>query len=135
MRQVEYLLSERENVDFYLTQVVSHYDLREVDAFLEEATRRGLDLPGLFGVFFYRSAKPRTLAALSPFFPVPEESLRRDLGDDGPGPEAVCARTIAALRQRGVHRTYVSNLRPDRAADRLARIKGLVEADLNPADR
>ncbi len=127
VRQVEYLLADEVNADFYLTQVVSHYDLRGLDAFLEEASRRGLNLPGVFGVFFYRSAKPRTLRALQPFFPVPAEELQRDLAPDGPGPEQVCASTIAALRQRGIQRIYVSNLHPARAAHRLARIRALLE--------
>lgn len=126
VRQVDYLLAREATADFYLTQVVSHYDLRGVDAFLEEASRRGLDLPGVFGVFFYRSANPRTLKALQPFFPVPAEDLQRDLGPQGQGPEQVCADTIAALRQRGIQRVYVSNLRPDRAAHRLASIRALL---------
>lgn len=126
VRQVDYLMAREATADFYLTQVVSHYDLRGVDAFLEEASRRGLDLPGVFGVFFYRSANPRTLKALQPFFPVPAEDLQRDLGPQGRGPEQVCADTIAALRQRGIQRVYVSNLRPDRAAHRLASIQALL---------
>lgn len=127
VRQVEYLLADEVNADYYLTQVVSHYDLRGLDAFLEEASRRGLNLPGVFGVFFYRSANPRTLKALQPFFPVPTEELQRDLAPDGPGPEQVCASTIAALRQRGIQRIYVSNLHPARAAHRLAHIRALLE--------
>ena len=86
VRQVEYLLAEEVSADFYLTQVVSHYDLRGLDAFLDEASRRGLNLAGVFGVFFYRSANPRTLKVLQPFFPVPAEELQRDLAPDGPGP-------------------------------------------------
>ena len=35
-----------------------------VERFLDAARRRGLTLPGVFGVFFYRSANPTTLAAL-----------------------------------------------------------------------
>jgi len=134
-RQVDYLLAEGATADFYLTQVVSHYDLRGLDAFMEEASRRGLDLPGVFGVFFYRSANPRTLKALRPFFPVPAAELRRDLGPDGPGPEQVCASTIAALRQRGIQRVYVSNLQPDRAAHRLARIRALLGDPVNQPGR
>ena len=37
------------------------------------AERRGLTMPGLFGVFYYRSANPRTLDALKGFLPVPVE--------------------------------------------------------------
>ena len=135
VRQVEYLLADEVSADFYLTQVVSHYDLRRLDAFLEEASRRGLNLPGVFGVFFYRSANLRTLKALQPFFPVPAEELQRDLAPDGPGPEQVCADTIVALRQRGIQRVYVSNLHPDRAAHRLARIRALLENRVSPPGR
>ena len=44
-------------------------------------------LPGVFGVFFYRSANPRTLEALKGFLPVPAEGLTREFasGDDGRG--------------------------------------------------
>jgi 5,10-methylenetetrahydrofolate reductase len=126
VRQVEYLLSQEAAADFYLTQVVSHYDLKGVDTFLDEASRRGLQMPGVFGVFFYRSANPRTLQALQPFFPVPAEQLQHDLAADGPGPEQVCARTVAALRQRGIQRVYISNLHPERAAHRLGRIQALL---------
>jgi hypothetical protein len=131
-RQVDYLRADENTADFYLTQVVSHYDLRPVDAFLGEAARQGLALPGLFGVFFYRSARRATLAALHPFFPVPQEPLVRDLSPGGPGPVEVCARTIAALRGRGVKHVYVSNLDPSRARETLEEIAGQVarlEAD------
>jgi hypothetical protein len=127
VRQVDYLMAREATADFYLSQVVSHYDLRGLDTFLEEASRRGLKLPGVFGVFYYRSANRRTLEALRPFFPVPVDGLRRDLGTGGPGPDAVCARTLAALRQRGIQRIYVSNLRPRRAAQRLGRITALAD--------
>ncbi len=64
-RQVDYLASPSFHAEFYLTQVVSHHDLRAVERFLDAARRRELTLPAVFGVFFYRSANPRTLAALA----------------------------------------------------------------------
>ena len=122
-QQVGFLQADSSHVDFYLTQIVSHYDLGKVDAFLEERERRGLSIPGMFGVFYYRSARPATLQALRPFFPVPEEELHRDLGPDGSGPVDVCARSIAALQARGVQHIYVSNLMPTRAVETLERLQ------------
>lgn len=127
-RQVGFLKAEENTAEFYLTQIVSHYDLPPVDAFLGESARQGLALPGLFGVFYYRSASRRTLRALASFFPVPEAGLRRDLAPGGPGPDEVCARSIAALRARGVSRVYVSNLEPTGAGDTLDRLAARVEA-------
>ena len=50
--------------EFFLTQVVSHHDAAAVSALLETAPRaRGLELPGVFGVFYYRSANPKTLGS------------------------------------------------------------------------
>ena len=118
-RQVGYLLAEEMTADFYLTQIVSHYDLGPVDAFLEEVSRQGLEIPGLFGVFFYRSARRATLDALQPFFPIPRDGLERDLARGALGPVEVCARTIAALHARGVSRVYISNLVPSRARETL----------------
>ena len=62
--------------DFYLTQVVSHHSAREVEAFLQEVGRQGVEIPGVFGVFYYRSARPETLERLGRFFPVPARRLR-----------------------------------------------------------
>ena len=53
--------------------------------------------PGVFGVFYYRSANPRTLATLRQFLPVPVEPLAAEFAagltpvDPGwfaPGPTA-----------------------------------------------
>ncbi len=57
-RQVEFLLRPEVNADFYLTQIVSHHQIDRVSAFLEAGRRHGLAMPGVFGVFYYRSAKP-----------------------------------------------------------------------------
>src|SRR3712207_6733485 len=70
--QVSHLLAPDVNAEFYLTQIVSHHSRPAVESFVEEGDRRGLTLPGVFGVFFYRSANPRTLETLAGFLPVPE---------------------------------------------------------------
>jgi hypothetical protein len=124
VEQVEYLLREGYDAEFYLTQIVSHHHLDAVERFLAEADRRGLSLPGVFGVFLYRSGNPTTLDKLSRFFPVPVEGVRADFGS-GASPEEVCARTIRGLAELGVNKVYVSNLgvrRPD------TRYRRLVEA-------
>lgn len=114
-------LEEDFHGEFYLTQVVSHHSVDRVAAFLEEVRRRGLEVPGVFGVFYYRSANPRTLEALSDFFPVPAEALTREF-EDGATPEEVCARSIRALREVGADKVYVSNLGSRSVAARLGRV-------------
>jgi hypothetical protein len=124
-RQVDYLGDARFTGDFYLTQVVSHHDMPKVDAFLNEAARRGVERPRVFGVFYYRSANPRTLATLQQFLPVPVEGLISEFGS-GASPEEVCARTIRALRAAGVAHVYVSNLPVGRARQTMTRIAQMV---------
>lgn len=121
-RQVGYLKDSEFNGEFYLTQIVSHHDPEPVARFLEEADRRGLSLPGVFGVFFYRSANPRTLSVLREFIPVPEAALAREFGG-GATPEDVCARTIGAMLRLGARRFYVSNLPLRRTHETLAAIR------------
>lgn len=123
--QVGLLLESGHVADYYVTQVVSHHALRPLEAFLEEAARRGLELPGLVGVFFYRSATRATLDRLNDFIPVPVEALVEEF-EAGASPEAVCARTIEALARRGVAKTYVSNLSPRRARQRMEAIERLL---------
>jgi 5,10-methylenetetrahydrofolate reductase len=113
-RQVDYLSSPDFHAEFYLTQVVSHFDVARVAAFVEAADKRRLALPGVFGVFFYRSANPKTLAALRGFLPVPAEGLAREFGA-GATPEEVCARTLRALIDAGARHFYISNLPAARA--------------------
>ena len=79
--QVGHLLDEHVNAEFFLTQIVSHHSRPQVERFLEEAARRGLTMPGLFGVFYYRSANPRTLQRLREFLPVPVEELTREFAE------------------------------------------------------
>jgi 5,10-methylenetetrahydrofolate reductase len=122
VRQVGYLLDADFNASFYLTQVVSHHDPAPVARFLEEADRRRLALPGVFGVFYYRSANARTLSLLRDFIPVPEEALAREFAS-GATPEQVCARTIDAMVRAGARRFYISNLPLRRTHATLAAIR------------
>jgi len=120
-RQVDYLAAPNFNAAFYLTQVVSHHHADRVERFIAAAKRRGLTLPGIFGVFFYRSANPRTLETLKSFLPVPAEGLARDFAS-GATPEDVCARTIRTLMDAGARHFYISNLPVARAQQVLSQI-------------
>jgi 5,10-methylenetetrahydrofolate reductase len=114
-QQAGFLHDPGAHADFFLTQIVSHHSAENVEAFVKELQRRGVEAPGVFGVFFYRSAKPATLTKLSEFFPVPAAALTREF-EAGVEAEEVCARSIRALRDAGASRIYVSNLglrRPD----------------------
>ena len=122
-RQVGYLTAPEFNAEFYLTQVVSHHALEPVRKFVDAAERRGLSLPGIFGVFYYRSANPRTLKTLAGFLPVPIEALTREFAS-GASAEEICARTVRALLDVGVRHFYVSNLPIGRAQPVLATILG-----------
>lgn len=119
--QVGHLLEEHANAEFYLTQIVSHHSVASVARFLAEGAKRGLAIPGLFGLFYYRSANPRTLAALSSFLPVPVEELKREFAA-GTTPEEVCGRSLRALAAAGARHFYISNLPLGRAAVTLRRI-------------
>jgi 5,10-methylenetetrahydrofolate reductase len=123
--QVQHLLDDRATAEFYLTQIVSHHSRPEVERFLAEAERRNVALPGMFGVFYYRSANPRTLETLRDFLPVPVDGLREEFGA-GATPDAVCARSIRELTASGVRHFYVSNLPIGRAASTLQRVLALV---------
>jgi hypothetical protein len=109
-RQVDYLVDEAFTAEFYLTQIVSHLHVAPVERFVNEARRRGLDsVPGMFGVFYYRSANPKTLAVLSQFLPVPVEPLAAEFAS-GATPVEVCARTLRAMMDVGARHFYISNL-------------------------
>lgn len=108
-KQVDFLLDPRFCAEFYLTQVVSHLDLEPVKRFLDEVERRRVPLPGMFNVFYYRSASPKTLATLNRFMPVPIEGLVREF-DTGRSAVDVCARTLKALRELGVRHVCICNL-------------------------
>ena len=120
-RQVDYLGAENFHAEFFLTQVVSHHHAGQVARFVAAAERRGLQLPGIFGVFYYRSANARTLGALNSFLPVPVEGLTREFAE-GATPEDVCARTIRTLMDVGARHFYISNLPVARARQTLANI-------------
>jgi 5,10-methylenetetrahydrofolate reductase len=120
-RQVDYLTAPSFNAEFYLTQVVSHHHAQQVARFMAAAERRHLQTPGIFGVFFYRSANPRTLNALNEFLPVPIDGLTEEFAS-GATPEDICARTIRTLMDVGARHFYISNLPVARAQNVLAHI-------------
>lgn len=120
-RQVDFLASADFNAEFYLTQVVSHHDMAAVGRFLDATRRRRIALPGVFGVFYYRSANPGTLQVLRSFLPVPADALTREFAE-GATADDVCARTIRALMDAGAQHFYISNLPVARAQSVLARV-------------
>ena len=120
-RQAAYLAAADFHAEFFLTQIVSHYDAEPVSRFVEVARARGVTMPGVFGVFFYRSANPQTLAALKNFLPVPIEGLTREFGA-GASAEDVCANTIRTLMSAGAKHFYISNLPLGRAQQVLTNI-------------
>jgi 5,10-methylenetetrahydrofolate reductase len=126
-QQVDYLASPDFNAEFYLTQIVSHHDVDRVARFAAAAARRGITTPGLFGVFFYRSANPRTLNSLKSFLPVPAKGLTRDFAE-GATAEEVCARSIRALMDVGARHFYISNLPVGRAQSVLSQVLDRVGA-------
>jgi len=123
--QADFVEASHFTAEFFLTQVVSHHDMHAVEQFSTELSRRGLAMPAVFGVFFYRSANPRTLTTLRKFLPVPIEAITREF-DAGASAEMICARTIRALRLAGITNVYVSNLPLDGARRTLDRIMALV---------
>lgn len=121
IRQAGYIDDERYSAEFFLTQVVSHHDIRQVDRFQAEFARRRVTVPGVFGVFYYRSANPKTLEILKQFLPVPAEGLVKEFAG-GASPDEICARTIRRLREAGVKHVYVSNLPVGKARQTLERV-------------
>jgi len=119
--QARLLAGEEFTGEFFLTQIVSHHRVEPVARFLREVDHSDARLPGLFGVFFYRSANPRTLAMLSRFLPVPAAELTREF-DETPDPVEVCARTLRAMLEVGARHFYVSNLPLTRAHQTLGAI-------------
>jgi len=119
--QIEYMTDECFNAEYYLSQIVSHLNVGPVERFINEASRRGITKPGMFGVFYYRSANPKTLDTLSQFLPVPAEGLSREFGA-GATPIDVCARTMRAMIDVGARHFYISNLPLHAAASTLGEI-------------
>jgi 5,10-methylenetetrahydrofolate reductase len=132
-RQVDFLMAPEFHAEFFLTQIVSHHRIGAAARFIETADRRGLALPGLFGVFYYRSANRRTLELLNGFLPVPIDEITKEFAE-GATPEEICARTIRALTRAGARHFYISNLPPTRAQTVLANIIEKVK-ELDPAPR
>lgn len=108
-QQVSFICDRTFNAEFYLTQIVSHLDIAPVERFIHETRQRAIDKPGIFGIFFYRSANPKTLAALRQFLPVPVDGLTREF-DAGATAVDVCARTLRAMLDIGAQHFYISNL-------------------------
>jgi 5,10-methylenetetrahydrofolate reductase len=124
--QVGHLLDEHVNAEFYLTQIVSHHSRDRVSAFLDAAAARGLSMPGVFGVFYYRSASQKTLDVLKSFLPVPAEALTQEF-QEGATADDICARSIRELAAAGARHFYISNLPVARAPSTLARILARVD--------
>ena len=121
-QQVDFLHDERFCAEFYLTQVVSHLHLDPIKRFLEEIASRPVSIPGMFCVFYYRSASPKTLQILSTFMPVPIQGLIDEFAT-GASAVDVCARTIRALRAEGVRHVCICNLPMHDASGVLAAIR------------
>jgi hypothetical protein len=127
MQQVDFLLDSRFCAEFYLTQVVSHLNLEPVKRFLDEIARRRVPLPGMFNVFYYRSASATTLTTLSRFMPVPLEGLIQEFGSGATAVD-VCARTVRELRSLGVRHFCICNLPMQDAWSTLSAILKKAEA-------
>jgi hypothetical protein len=96
-----------------------------VESFLTARQEAGVATPGIFGVFYYRSANPKTLATLKQFLSVPAEALTAEFSG-GASSEAICARSIRELRRAGVRHLYLSNLPTQGTRQTLERILALV---------
>jgi 5,10-methylenetetrahydrofolate reductase len=125
-RQVEFILDPEYSADFFLAQIVSHYQTAALDDFINASEKLGVRIPAIFGVFYYRSASPKTCSMLSRFFPVPFDELKRDM-DSGTSPEEICSRSVHALLQRGITNVYISNLPMGSAVKKLSDIEARVE--------
>jgi len=123
--QVGFLSAPDAHADFALSQIVSHHSVRSVERFVAEADRNGTRTPVVYGVFFYRSANPKTLGMLSDFFPVPVAELTAEF-EAGVSPEEICACSIRRLRDVGAEKIYLSNLGEWGASRRIERILEVV---------
>lgn len=121
VQQVTYLLDKNFTGEFYLTQIVSHLNLAPVERFVREMASRDLQVPGMFGVFYYRSANEKTLQKLAKFLPVPVQALLKEF-TAGATPMDICVRTLRAMRDLGARHFYISNLPITSAAVTLAEI-------------
>lgn len=119
--QAGFLAHENFGADFWLSQVVSHHHKPQIERLLGEVEDHEVKAPGVFGIFYYRSANPTTLRGLSQFFPVPASELSREFAS-GLTPEDICARTLRTLLEAGARNVYVSNLPLRGAAGRVEKI-------------
>ncbi|MDT8341237.1 MAG: hypothetical protein RQ751_06965 [Longimicrobiales bacterium] len=119
--QADFLTAPDFHAAFYLTQVVSHHGAGGLEALHRELERRGVSLPGLAGIFLYRSANPRTLERLGAYFPVPARELAAEFAA-GSAPEEICARSVRAALDAGAAGVYLSNLGFREAGRRLRAI-------------
>jgi hypothetical protein len=131
--QAGFLTAPDVHADFYLTQIVSHHDAAGLEALIDALRQTpaapgaprspvpGPPLPGIAGVFLYRSARPETLARLGRYFPVPAEALTREF-EAGLPPEEICARSVRAALEAGAAGVYLSNLGLRGAGLRLRKI-------------
>jgi 5,10-methylenetetrahydrofolate reductase len=125
-KQVEFMLHPEYSADFYLGQIVSHYHTAAIDEFVNETERLGVKIPGIYGVFYYRTPNPKTFAMLSKFLPVPVAELTRDFAA-GTSPDEICARSVHALLQRGIRNIYISNLPMPSGVETFGRIENRVQ--------
>ncbi len=124
--QAELVAAAEFTGEFFLTQIVSHHHAARVEPFVRALERSGAHQPGMFGVFYYRSAKPETLALLREFLPVPVDELTREFAA-GATPIEVCARTVRTLIDAGAKHFYISNLPLGRTSETLGQILTLAE--------
>lgn len=124
--QIEFVTDPNFEADYYLTQVVSQHDLGKVERWLRATDDADLDIPGAFGVFFYRNGRRETLEHLSSFFPVPIDAVAAEF-ESGKSPVEHCARDIIALRKLGARHIYLCNLGAHRAGTLFEQILAEVE--------
>ncbi|MDH5804872.1 MAG: hypothetical protein OEZ54_06780 [Gemmatimonadota bacterium] len=127
--QIDFVLSEDFTADFVLTQVVSHHSIGAVEALLNEAAKRNVKIPMVFGVFLYLSSNPKTLQRLGDFFPVPAREVTEEF-EAGKTADEILVRTVEALRQVGANHVYLSNLGVKNVARRYRRIVSASELSL-----
>lgn len=123
--QIGFLTASDAHAEYALSQIVSHHSTAQVADFLSFADESNCDRPVVFGVFYYRSANPRTLDILGKFFPVPAREVTAEF-EAGDTAEQICARSIRELRAIGAEKIYVSNLGERGAGRTLRRILDLV---------
>lgn len=119
--QAGWLVPRHARADFFLTQIVTHHSAGRVEALVAALEEREVEVPGIWGVFFFRSARAETLERLGRYFPVPAEELTREF-ESGASAEEICARTVRAIRSAGARHVYVSNLGFRNVEGRLRRI-------------